>query len=57
MCLVYHWTLDYVLDCLTMDQVVFFYNQAVLFFNPDKDDRPDKEKFKKVYGERKRISR
>ena len=57
MCLVYHWTLDYVLDRLTMDQVVFFYNQAVLFFNPDKDDRPDKEKFKKVYGERKRISR
>lgn len=57
MCLVYHWTLDYVLDRLTISQVAYFHEQAVLFLNPDKDPTPDKEKFDKVYGKHKKISR
>nr|DAK18191.1 MAG TPA: hypothetical protein [Caudoviricetes sp.] len=53
----YHWTLDYTLDCLTLPQVAFFYNQAVLFYNPDSDPKPDKKKFHEAYGENEKISR
>lgn len=56
-CLVYHWTLDYLLNYLTLPQVAFFYNQAVLFYNPDSDPKPDKKKFHEVYGENGTISR
>lgn len=57
MCLVYHWTLDYLLDSLTLPQVAFFHRQAYLFMNPDADPAPDKKKFHDAYGEGKRISR
>lgn len=56
-CLVYHWTLDYLLDSLTLPQVAFFHRQAYLFMNPDADPAPDKKKFHDAYGEGKRISR
>jgi len=56
-CLIYHWRLDYVLDELTFLQVVFFYNQAVLFYNPDASDKPDKQKLHDKYGEGDKISR
>lgn len=57
MCLVYHWTLDYVLDRLTLMQVAYFYEQAVLFYNPDADTKPDKDKFHSVYGKSARMSK
>lgn len=57
MCLVYHWTLDYVLDGLTLMQVAYFYEQAVLFYNPDADTKPDKDKFHSVYGKSARVSK
>ena len=56
-CIVYHWTLDYLLDHLTLPQVAFFYSQAVLFYNPDSDPNPDKKKFHEVYGDGGTVSR
>lgn len=53
----YHWTLDYLLDHLTLNQVAFFHKQAVLYFNPDKDPKPDKEKFHELYGDDEKVSR
>ena len=55
--MLYGWTLDYVLDKLTLSQVMFFFNQASLFFNPESDDNPDKEKFHRLYGNEKKVSR
>lgn len=53
----YHWTLDYCLDCLTLSQVVYFHREAAIFNNPDLDPKPDKEKFAQVYGKSHKISR
>lgn len=56
-CLMYHWTLDYCLDALTLAQVVYFHEQGAIFNNPDLDPTPDKKKLREKYGNERKITR
>lgn len=56
-CLMYHWTLDYCLDSLTMSQVIYFHEQGAIFNNPSLDPKPDKRKLRERFGKNRRIER
>lgn len=53
----YGYTLDYVLNNMTLKQVFYFAKEGLAFYGKDVDDKPDIDAFHKAYGSGKVLTR
>lgn len=53
----YGYTLDYVLDCMTLKQVFYFAKEGLRYNGNEVDDTPDLEGFRRTFGGRKVVSK